>query len=122
MLAQPSDIEGLSHSILHALSYGRRVLASDIANNVEALGGHGFLFRRGDIADLEHQLGRLLSMPEDSDPVRDGRREYVRSHYDWEAITDQIETMLVEITCRSGSAGLRPARTVAAGSRGVLAP
>jgi glycosyltransferase involved in cell wall biosynthesis len=40
-----------------------RVIASDLAAFVEALGGTGQLFRTGDAADLALQMGRILDDP-----------------------------------------------------------
>lgn len=52
----PSDLEGLPIVLLEALAYGVPVLASDIAPNVEVLGGHGTYFRAGDVDDLRERL------------------------------------------------------------------
>src|SRR5205085_8185386 len=59
----PSEVEGLSHALLQALSHGRCVLASDIDANVEALGDCGVTFRSQDASDLRRQLQRLLDDP-----------------------------------------------------------
>src|SRR5262245_21684373 len=59
----PSEIEGLSHALLQALSHGRCVLASDIDANVEALGECGVTFRTKDIGDLQAKLQLLVDNP-----------------------------------------------------------
>ena len=72
----PSDVEGLPHSLLHALSFGKCVVASDIEANREAMGECGVTFRRADVADLRATLAALLADP---DRVR-ARRRWAGAH------------------------------------------
>ena len=88
---QPSDLEGLSVALLEAMSYGRCVLASDIPQNVEGLGGHGHLFRAGDVDALTHQLQRLLDDPLACRSEFDPAREHVAREFNWERTTDIFE-------------------------------
>jgi glycosyltransferase involved in cell wall biosynthesis len=88
---QPSDLEGLSLAILEALSYGRPVLASDIPQNIEGLGGNGHVFRAGDVEDLTRQLGRLLSNPDAVRGESTRARDYVTREFNWERTADTIE-------------------------------
>ncbi|MCD6435080.1 MAG: glycosyltransferase family 4 protein, partial [Clostridiales bacterium] len=60
LLLQPSESEGLSLSLLEAMSYGTPILASDIPENKEALGGAGFTFKNKDTDDLEKKMRELL--------------------------------------------------------------
>ena len=76
----PSEIEGLSHALLQALGAGRCVLASDIAPNIEALGGCGLTFRNRDVDDLQRQLQSLLDDPGLVRARSAGSRERVASH------------------------------------------
>ena len=57
----PSDLEGLSLALLDAMGAGVCVLASDVPENVEALGDAGFTFRRRDVNDLQRMLALLLA-------------------------------------------------------------
>ena len=57
----PSDIEGMSLTLLDAMGAGVCVLASDIPENREVIGGAGFTFERGDMLDLRCMLVLLLS-------------------------------------------------------------
>ena len=89
----PSDVEGLAHSLLQALSYGRFVLASDIEPNLEALGGCGRTFRQGDPVDLARQLQLLIDRP---DLVAEGAergRARVSQEYSWDAVVDSLEAV-----------------------------
>ena len=96
----PSEVEGLAHTILQALSYGRCVLASDIEPNVEALGDCGMTFRSRDVGDLAGALGRLLASP---DLVRDraaGAERRVRDNYSWDSVVDSLEAIYADCLTR----------------------
>jgi glycosyltransferase involved in cell wall biosynthesis len=57
----PSDLEGLSLALLDAMGAGVCVLASDVPENCEVVEDTGFLFKRGDVPDLQRMLSLLLS-------------------------------------------------------------
>ena len=93
VIAQPSTIEGLSISLLEALSYGNCVLISDIPENVEVSGDCAVTFKSKDVADLKEKLEMLLS---NEDVVRDYRKrakQCVRERYDWEKVVDSTEQL-----------------------------
>jgi glycosyltransferase involved in cell wall biosynthesis len=87
----PSEIEGLPHTLLQALSYGRCVVASDIQANKEALGNCGYLFRTKDSGSLRTVLEYLLTHPEQVAREYDKGVNRVRETYGWEAVVDQFE-------------------------------
>jgi glycosyltransferase involved in cell wall biosynthesis len=87
----PSDLEGLPHSLLHALSFGKCVLASDIEANREALGECGITFRRGDVGHLRDTLAGLLADPARVASLAAGGRERVTREYNWDAVVDRME-------------------------------
>ena len=58
----PSDIEGMSMSLLEALSYGNVCLVSDIPENTEVINEDCFVFRRGDIDRLRHQIKKIIKL------------------------------------------------------------
>ena len=87
----PSTIEGLSNSLLEAMSYGKCVLTSDIPENKVIVEGHGFTFRTGDKEDLKVKLKRLL---QDGSMVKAlGRkaRLWVEDRFSWETVTELTE-------------------------------
>lgn len=60
---QPSEYEGLSLSLLEAMSYRRPCLVSDISSNYEALDGAGIYFKNKNSNDLKIKLLELLDQP-----------------------------------------------------------
>jgi len=94
---QPSEVEGLSLSILEAMSYGNCCLVSDIPENLEAIGDAGFHFANKDIDDLAEHLNWLLKNPAEVEALNAGARERVRQYYSWESISEQIEKLYLSI-------------------------
>ena len=90
---QPSEIEGLSISVLESLSYGRCVLASDIPTNTEALDGHGYTFRCGDVADLRAKIRLFVDNPAQCEAEFTRVREYLTRERSWDVTTHQFEEL-----------------------------
>jgi glycosyltransferase involved in cell wall biosynthesis len=95
--AQPSEVEGLSLSILEAMSYGNCCLVSDIPENLEAIGDAGFHFTSKNIDDLSDRLRWLLDHYEEVEAVNFGAKERIRQHYSWQSISEQIEKLYLSI-------------------------
>ena len=93
IIAQPSTIEGLSISLLEALSYGNCVLISDIPENVEVSGDCAVTFRSKDVADLKEKLQMLLNNEEMVRDYRKRAKQCVRERYDWEKVVDSTEQL-----------------------------
>jgi glycosyltransferase involved in cell wall biosynthesis len=94
---QPSEVEGLSLSILEAMSYGNCCLVSDITENLEAIGDAGFQFINGDVDDLANRLQWLNEHSEKVASVNVGAKERIRQHYSWQSISEQIEKLYLTI-------------------------
>ena len=58
----PSDIEGMPMSLLEALSYGNVCLVSDIPENTEVINENCYVFRRGDVDRLRHQIKKIINL------------------------------------------------------------
>ncbi len=83
----PSDIEGMSISLLEAMSYGNCCLVSDIEENLEVVGDHAESFRKGDAEDLRRKLSGLLEEEDRRKGYRESSREYICSRHSWEEMT-----------------------------------
>jgi len=81
----PSSHEGLPIAMLEALSYGLRVVASDIPANLEVGLDAANYFRMGDIESLAERLRQFTTAVQ---PAEDRARlkELVRVRYDWRTI------------------------------------
>jgi len=81
----PSSHEGLPIALLEALSFGLPVIASDIPANLEVGLPEGSYFPLGSVEALAERLTDFASR-QLTDHVRDQRREWVATRYDWSAI------------------------------------
>lgn len=78
----PSSHEGLPIALLEAMSYGRKVLVSDIPANLEVGLDAGNYFHCGDVQGLHDKL--LARLDDPNEP------EYDMTKYDWDAIASQV--------------------------------
>ncbi len=90
LFAMPSLLEGMSNSLLEAMSYGNCCLVSDIPENAEVIGEHAVLFKKGDRADLREKLRRLLDDPKIVQRFRRGAGPYVLGRYNWDVVVKQL--------------------------------
>ncbi len=78
----PSSHEGLPIALLEAMSYGCKVLVSDIPANLEVGLGQENYFHLGDTAELRSKLESRLADP--------AAPKYDMSKYDWDVIARQV--------------------------------
>ena len=79
----PSSHEGLPIALLEAMSYGARVVVSDIPANLEVGLPAEDYFPVGDVDALSGKLKAMMSQPF-------GHVEYDMRKYDWEGIADEV--------------------------------
>src|SRR5436305_2998937 len=89
----PSDMEGLSLSLLEAMGAGLCVLASDIPENRELIADCGFTFRAGDAADLAKMLSLVLNSPGLRDEAGTKARIRIEQNYLWDNVTRRIDAV-----------------------------
>src|SRR5262249_32903402 len=107
----PSEIEGLSHALLQALSFGRAVLASDIDAYVESRGGGGGTVRSRDVADLQARLQHLVDHPEVVRACAAGGRAHVAAEYSWDRVVDRLEAIYADV-CPAAAVRTAAARPI----------
>lgn len=90
LFVQPSESEGLSISLLEAMSYKLPVLVSDIPENLEAVGKYGCIFKNKDIKDLSVKLGQMLSRPKKIEKQALANKERVDKLYNWDMIAEKV--------------------------------
>lgn len=93
----PSDVEGLPTVLLEAMSYGVGCIASDIEENLEALGGKGFTFKSGSADSLRRLLQRLVGEPKIVGKAGSEASSYVIKRYSWDAIADRMEAFYMSV-------------------------
>jgi glycosyltransferase involved in cell wall biosynthesis len=84
----PSSHEGLSISLLEALSYGLPVLASDIQANTEVGLNSSAYFPLGDVEQLSFKLEEHFDKPA-SQYDRSSIRQWVSNQYNWNNVAEK---------------------------------
>ncbi len=88
-----SRSEGLSVSILEAMSHGKLVLMSDIPENLELIDHSGITFKTGDIQALRDMIQWLVQDPQLVHERGERARDVIKRRYSWESVTDRVESV-----------------------------
>lgn len=87
MYVLPSEIEGMSFSLLEAMSYGLPVLVSDIKENTDVVADNGFQFRSKNSDSLKKTLSYMIRNPEKCEERGRKARAVVSKFYSWKEIS-----------------------------------
>ena len=79
----PSDIEGMSLSLLEALAYGNAVLCSDIPENTLVTEDKAINFKKSDVADLQNKLQNLCDDNLCVENLKHGVDDFILEKYNW---------------------------------------
>ena len=101
LYVHPSEAEGLSITILEALSFGKCALVSDIPENLEAINGFGFSFKNKNVKDLEVKLSDLLNKPDLVKQTGIKAKKYVEENYNWDNIAKKTENLYQSLLKKS---------------------
>lgn len=85
----PSDVEGMSISLLEAMSYGNCCLVSDIEENMEVVEDRAVAFKKGNVQDLKEKLTMLFT---DSNKVAEYKTQaadFITNKYNWDFVVDE---------------------------------
>lgn len=96
----PSTLEGLPIALLEAMSYGNCCIASDIAENKEALADRGYYFKNRDVQDLQRTLRYLLDRPDRVSETKRSARSFVMRRYNWDQVANRLEDLYRSILKR----------------------
>lgn len=95
--AHPSESEGLSITILEAMSFSKCVLISNIPENLEAIDHSGIPFETANIDDLRDKMTALINHPEICEEKGKRALDFIRQKFEWEKIVDQIEDFYLNL-------------------------
>ncbi len=93
----PSDLEGMSLSLLEALSYGNAVLCSDIPENTSVAEDRAMYFKKGDTDDLTEKLSVLCGDAALRQRLRGGVAEFILGKYNWDDVADKTVSLYENI-------------------------
>lgn len=91
LYVHPSEYEGLSLTILEAMSFGKCVLISNIPENLEAIDHSGIPFEVGNVENLTEKLTALINHPEIVEARAKLAMGYMKNHFDWEKVVLKTE-------------------------------
>ena len=83
MVTLPSDIEGMSLSLLEALAYGNAVLCSDIPENTLVTEDKAMHFKKSDVKDLADKLQEMCNNETVVNELKNGADEFILGKYNW---------------------------------------
>src|SRR5262249_45492992 len=96
---ETSEVGGTHPALVEAMGFGTCVVANTTAENLETIADSGFGYD-GEVGapSLRGVLERLLKEPALVAEYGDRGRQRVRTHYAWDAITDDYERLFLEVT------------------------
>lgn len=89
----PSDVEGMSISLLEGMSYGRCCLVSDIDENLEVVEDKAVSFIKSDVDDLRDKVRFLIDHPEVVEEYKASAADFICDKYSWDKMTDATITL-----------------------------
>lgn len=88
-----SELEGMSISLLEAMSYGRCVLVSDIQENKNVVEHCGVVFRNKDVNNLAEKLDFLCKNESFVKDVGEKAKVYVKANFNWTRALDKLNVI-----------------------------
>ena len=86
LVTLPSDIEGMSLSLLEALAYGNAVLCSDIPENTLVTEDKAIHFKKSDVKDLADKLQEMCDNENLVNELKNGADEFILGKYNWKDV------------------------------------
>ena len=83
VVAIPSDVEGMSISLLESLAYGNAVLSSNIPENTLVTEDKAILFEKSNVPDLTEKLQMLCDDEEMVEKIKIGVADFILGKYNW---------------------------------------
>lgn len=97
LVTLPSDIEGMSLSLLEALAYGNAVLCSDIPENTLVTEDKAMHFKKSDIEDLANKLQLMCDDENTVNNLKNGADEFILSKYNWNDVATATHNLYKKV-------------------------
>jgi len=94
----PSEVEGMSLSLLDAMAFGSCIVASDIAANADLVGDSGVLFETGNASDLSAKLHDVIADADRAQQYREKALHRMTNEFNWDRISRQWEAVYAGLT------------------------
>lgn len=82
----PSDLEGMSLSLLEAMSYGNCCLVSDIPECAEVVEDKALLFKKADVQDLREKMQDACDHREMVMGIKTQAADFICKKYNWDDV------------------------------------
>ena len=99
----PSELEGMSLSLLEALAYGNALLCSDIPENTFVAEDKAIYFKKSDVKDLADKLQYLCDNEDKIKELKNGAADFITSKYNWEDVADKTKRLYESILTSDNS-------------------
>jgi glycosyltransferase involved in cell wall biosynthesis len=93
----PSEVEGMSLSLLDAMAFGACVVTSDIPPNAYVVADAGLTFPVGNAAALRNCLQRIVSDPAEAERFRHAAKARISAEFRWDRVTEKWESLYRDI-------------------------
>ena len=86
LVTLPSDIEGMSLSLLEALAYGNAVLCSDIPENTLVTEDKAMHFKKSNVDDLAEKLQIMCDNENIVKELKNEAAQFILGKYNWQDV------------------------------------
>ena len=111
MVAVPSDIEGMSLSLLEALAYGNAVLCSDIPENTLVTEEKAIHFEKSNVDDLTEKLQIMCDHGNLVAALRTGVEEFILQKYNWADVASATHRLYQGVMDRVKQKAIKSSKT-----------
>ena len=100
LVTLPSDVEGMSLSLLEALAFGNAVLCSDIPENTLVTEDKAHHFKKSNVEDLAAQLQKMCDDAAFVNDLRNGVDEFILNKYNWKDIAEATKALYEKVLAK----------------------
>jgi glycosyltransferase involved in cell wall biosynthesis len=91
-----TEVGGTHPALIEAMGFGNCVLCLSTAENDEVAGDAAIFFKNAD--DLAHEMQKISNDASSVESLRQKARERARTHYSWDAVTDEYEKLFESLS------------------------